>query len=323
MTRYGGIDLGGTKIQAVVADEHHEVARRLAPPDPDLGRPGRGRLAIVGALRDAAREAGVTTGAHGRRARVARRRRRRRGHGHERAQPARLGGHVPAAREAGGRRSARPSRSATTSTSPRTPSSTSARASRTARCSASSGAPASAAGSCWTASSGRAAARPARSATCASRRRRACPCGRRGCMEAYAGRGAMETYAREKVEKGAKTALFELMEENGQDAPGERHLGPRARAGRQARAPAHRPRGARPRRGRRLRGQPPGRRGGHRRRRARPPARRALRGADPRPMMPHLFADHRPPVVLLAALGDLGGAIGASLLGATRVPAPA
>jgi glucokinase len=31
-------------------------------------------------------------------------------------------------------------------------------------------------------------------------------------------------------------------------------------------------------------------------------------------MLPHLFADDRPPVVHVAALGDLGGAIGASLL---------
>jgi glucokinase len=31
-------------------------------------------------------------------------------------------------------------------------------------------------------------------------------------------------------------------------------------------------------------------------------------------MMPHLFADQRPPAVRLAALGDLGGAIGAALL---------
>jgi glucokinase len=31
-------------------------------------------------------------------------------------------------------------------------------------------------------------------------------------------------------------------------------------------------------------------------------------------MMPHLFADDTPPVVRVAALGDLGGAIGASLL---------
>jgi glucokinase len=31
-------------------------------------------------------------------------------------------------------------------------------------------------------------------------------------------------------------------------------------------------------------------------------------------MMPHLFVDGDPPVVQVAALGDLGGAIGASLL---------
>jgi glucokinase len=31
-------------------------------------------------------------------------------------------------------------------------------------------------------------------------------------------------------------------------------------------------------------------------------------------MLPHLFNDHRPPPVPVAALGDLAGAIGASLL---------
>ena len=31
-------------------------------------------------------------------------------------------------------------------------------------------------------------------------------------------------------------------------------------------------------------------------------------------MQPHLFVDERPPAVRLAALGDLGGAIGAALL---------
>ena len=40
-------------------------------------------------------------------------------------------------------------------------------------------------------------------------------------------------------------------------------------------------------------------------------------------MMPHLFADHRPPEVLLASLGDLGGAIGATLLAAGKAPAHA
>jgi glucokinase len=42
-----------------------------------------------------------------------------------------------------------------------------------------------------------------------------CPCGRRGCMEAYAGRLAMEDRARRRVEKGRRTDLFHLMEERG------------------------------------------------------------------------------------------------------------
>jgi glucokinase len=44
---------------------------------------------------------------------------------------------------------------------------------------------------------------------------RRCPCGRRGCMEAYAGRAAMEAYARKQVGKGAKTQLLKIMEERG------------------------------------------------------------------------------------------------------------
>src|SRR6266571_8770084 len=38
-----------------------------------------------------------------------------------------------------------------------------------------------------------------------------CPCGRRGCIEAYAGRAAMEIKARKEVKRGAKTDLFRLM----------------------------------------------------------------------------------------------------------------
>ncbi len=41
-----------------------------------------------------------------------------------------------------------------------------------------------------------------------------CGCGRRGCMEAYAGRASMEARARRQVEKGQKTDLFKLMEEH-------------------------------------------------------------------------------------------------------------
>jgi glucokinase len=44
-----------------------------------------------------------------------------------------------------------------------------------------------------------------------------CTCGRRGCMEAYAGRMAMEIKARKEVERGAKTDLFKIMEERGRD----------------------------------------------------------------------------------------------------------
>jgi glucokinase len=42
-----------------------------------------------------------------------------------------------------------------------------------------------------------------------------CPCGRRGCMEAYAGRAAMEAKARRMVEKGSRTKLFAIMEKRG------------------------------------------------------------------------------------------------------------
>src|ERR1039458_2948987 len=41
-----------------------------------------------------------------------------------------------------------------------------------------------------------------------------CTCGRRGCMEAYAGRAAMEEYVRKLHEKGRHTDLFKLMKEH-------------------------------------------------------------------------------------------------------------
>ncbi|MGN6557797.1 MAG: ROK family protein, partial [Solirubrobacterales bacterium] len=42
-----------------------------------------------------------------------------------------------------------------------------------------------------------------------------CPCGRKGCLEAYAGRSAMEAEARRRHEDGEKTDLFKLMEKHG------------------------------------------------------------------------------------------------------------
>src|SRR5947208_2405092 len=41
-----------------------------------------------------------------------------------------------------------------------------------------------------------------------------CPCGREGCLEAYAGRKAMEAEARRRHEDGEKTDLFKLMEKH-------------------------------------------------------------------------------------------------------------
>src|SRR6185503_19865850 len=42
-----------------------------------------------------------------------------------------------------------------------------------------------------------------------------CPCGRCGCMEAYAGRGAMEVRARKLADESRKTVLCEIMKERG------------------------------------------------------------------------------------------------------------
>jgi glucokinase len=142
-----------------------------------------------------------------------------------------------------------------------------------------------------------------------------CTCGRRGCMEAYAGRSAMEAHVRRlHEEKGRKTDLFRLMRE---------HERTRLTSGIWARALEH---------GDKLAiqvleravaalgagiasavnvldvegviiGGGLGIRLGH-------PYARQIADA----MQPHLFADDRPPHVHVAALGDLGGAIGAALL---------
>jgi glucokinase len=141
-----------------------------------------------------------------------------------------------------------------------------------------------------------------------------CTCGRRGCMEAYAGRAAMEEHVSSLVEKGRKTDLFKLMQER------ERT---RLTSGIWARALDHGDKLAIHVLDRAVKalgagiasavnvldvegviiGGGLGIRLGH-------PY--AMRIADA--MQPHLFADSRPPHVHVAALGDLGGAIGAALL---------
>jgi glucokinase len=142
-----------------------------------------------------------------------------------------------------------------------------------------------------------------------------CTCGRRGCMEAYAGRAAMELHVRKlHEEKGRKTDLFKLMQEADRT---------RLTSGIWARALEH---------GDKLAGQVLDRAvralgagiasvvnvldvegvvigGGLGIRLGHPYAKRI---SDE--MLPHLFNDTQPPHVHVAALGDLGGAIGASLL---------
>jgi glucokinase len=143
-----------------------------------------------------------------------------------------------------------------------------------------------------------------------------CPCGRRGCMEAYAGRAAMEARARELQAQGRKTDLFHIMEQRGRE---------RLTSGIWARA---------------LKKDDPLARelvdraigalgtaiasacnlldveavviGGGLGLRLGPDYLEALQ----REIDEHLFTIEHPPAVQIAQLGDLGGAIGAALLAA-------
>jgi glucokinase len=141
-----------------------------------------------------------------------------------------------------------------------------------------------------------------------------CPCGRHGCMEAYAGRIAMEAEARHRHKKGEKTVLFKLQEKKDkprltsgiwEDALNEgdklaKHLFDRAiealGTGVASAVNLIDPEAV-------VIG------GGMGVRFGQPCADRILDE-----MKPHLFVDENPPVVEVAALGDLGGAIGAAML---------
>ncbi|HTZ86278.1 MAG TPA: ROK family protein [Solirubrobacteraceae bacterium] len=141
-----------------------------------------------------------------------------------------------------------------------------------------------------------------------------CTCGRRGCMEAYAGRSAMEAHAAKQVEKGKHTDLFKLMKER------ER---PRLTSSIWAKALEREDKLAVHMIERALRALGAGVAsvcnvldvecvilgGGLGVRLGEPYAKRIAQE-----MQPHLFADYHPPDMHVAALGDLGGAIGATLL---------
>jgi glucokinase len=141
-----------------------------------------------------------------------------------------------------------------------------------------------------------------------------CPCGRRGCLEAYAGRAAMEARVNRRVKKGADTELFKLMEEHGRT---------RLTSGIWARALAH---------GDKLAAEVIDEAvealgagigsvqnmvdvdavvvgGGLGTRLGAPYVERIADAAQP-----HLFVDDRPPAFVLTELGDNGGGLGAALL---------
>jgi glucokinase len=140
-----------------------------------------------------------------------------------------------------------------------------------------------------------------------------CPCGRRGCMEAYAGRAAMEAKARREHEDGRKTDLFKIMKKHGHDrltsGIWERALNAEDSLATELVDRAVMALGA-------------GIAsvinlldveaviigGGLGTRLGEPYAKRIVEA-----MHPHLFNDDNPPAVEVAALGDLGGAIGAAL----------
>jgi glucokinase len=141
-----------------------------------------------------------------------------------------------------------------------------------------------------------------------------CPCGRKGCMEAYAGRSAMEAEARRQHEEGGKTDLFKLMEKHGK---------PRLTSGIWERAIDDNDHLAEDLIHRAIEALGTG-------------IASAVNLIDPeaiiiggglgirfgerymepltKEMSKHLFLDEKPPAVRVATLGDLGGAIGASLL---------
>jgi len=140
-----------------------------------------------------------------------------------------------------------------------------------------------------------------------------CTCGRNGCVEAYAGRMAMELHARELHDKGRHTDLFKIMEKRERDT---------LSSGVWARALEHKDAMAEELIERAIAALAAGIAsavnlmdfeavviGGGLGSRLGEPYVARIREQ----MLPHLFVDDHPPQVVLAELGDLGGAIGAAM----------
>jgi len=143
---------------------------------------------------------------------------------------------------------------------------------------------------------------------------RLCPCGRKGCVEAYAGRRALEERARRLRDRGARTKLFKIAAKKDKtrltsgvwadaledgDELAERLIGRAVHALAAGAASAVNLLD--------VEGVVIG--GGLGTRLGEPYAERIAAA-----MQPHLFRDERPPVVRVSKLGDFGGAIGAAML---------
>jgi glucokinase len=149
---------------------------------------------------------------------------------------------------------------------------------------------------------------------------RRCPCGRRGCMEAYAGRAAMETRARKELDKGRHTDLFHLMQERGRtrltSAIWAHAIERKDKLAMELIDEAIEALGAGVASAQNLLDVEAVIIGGG----------LGVRFGEPyvkriaKAMQPHLFHDSDPPDVLVAGLGDLGGALGAALLARRTKP---
>jgi glucokinase len=141
-----------------------------------------------------------------------------------------------------------------------------------------------------------------------------CTCGRVGCLEAYAGRRAMELEARRRVKAGHHTSLFRIMEERGRaqlsSGVWERALRKGDQLATKLIDRAVEALGAGVASAVNLLDVEAVVVGGGLGTRLGAPYVERISAA----MQPHLFVDERPPAVHVASLGDVGGAIGATLL---------
>jgi glucokinase len=147
---------------------------------------------------------------------------------------------------------------------------------------------------------------------------RRCTCGRRGCVEAYAGRAAMEHHARKLHDAGKPTVLFEIARKQGRDrltsGIWQRALEAHDHLAHKLVDDAVRALGAGIASALNLLDVEAVIIGGGLGVRFGEPYIERLTAA----MKPHLFVADKPPQVHLAGLGDLSGALGAALIAPKR-----